>query len=128
MGHDLIMILWFCSKFCFDQYQNSEISSWTFSDVVVRKKGTFYDFLSCVKHCGSLDLIILKDHAIKLGLYTCWVVIFCLCDKFQSSVNKRNFNVQRGVFSIFSCWEVKAFMTLLTYDRLEQIYQALKNY
>ena len=35
------------------------------------KKQSFMIFLSCAKHCKVLDLMILKDHAIKLGLYMC---------------------------------------------------------
>ena len=47
MGDELIMI--FCRQFRFNQYQNCEISPWSFWDIVVWKEAIFYDFFIMCK-------------------------------------------------------------------------------
>ena len=63
-------------------------------------------------HCKILD-IILRDHAIKV--FTCIkVVIFCLCNKFLSSVNNVTFMVMFVAF--FHAKRSLVLMMLLTQD------------
>ena len=54
------------------------------------------------------------------------VVIFCLCDKFRSSVNNHNFTVMFLAF--FHAERSLVLPTLFTQDRSEQIYQTQKTY
>ena len=121
------MILWFCRQLRINQYQNCEISPWTFQDNVIWKEAIFYDFFIICKTLRDFRSYYLKKSCNQTtSLLVLRLQFFAyMCDKFWSSVSNRTFIIMSLAFSYAK--RSLVLMMLLTQNRLEQVYQALKN-
>ena len=67
----LIIIFWFCCKFCFHQHQNCKSRPTNFWDIIVWKWLVFYGFSYIMQTLQILNLISMKP-TIKVGNGACF--------------------------------------------------------